>query len=413
MRSKGDVDVGAIARSVRRRRPHGTPPAAPRPASWRCCRTPSQLLVEKRTKPQRHRVTEKTQGFDPDVGVWIRIVVESAWHRGLITELVTSRATVPPPQIDGVLVVHKPVGPTSHDVVVVRAAIARRQPDRPHRHARSAGVGRAAAGPRAGDAARAAPDGDRTRNTRRRFALASRPTPTTRRDDGPARDAARCRPRTTLDAALERFRGAFDQTPPVYSAKMVDGERAYALARAVGKPVQPAAVAVDVARARAAALRRRRGRACGVRCSAGFYVRSLAHDLGQALGIGAILDGLVRTEPAGFALDDAVPFERTGHGAARRGSRARVAARWRRCCRDDPGGRRLTAGGRRWALHGRDLGPRALAWRSARRDVTGGAGRGLLAPDGRMRGAGRTGKNARAFCTLPWFSATIERFSAT
>ena len=89
-----------------------------------------------------------------------------------------------------------------------------------------------------------------------------------------------------LEAALQRFRGTFEQTPPAYSAKMVEGERSYVRARAR----QAGAVAAggrDGARTRPARSTRRRSRRVRVRCSAGFYVRSLAHDLGAAAGTGA------------------------------------------------------------------------------------------------------------------------------
>jgi tRNA pseudouridine55 synthase len=49
-------------------------------------------------------------------------------------------------------------------------------------------------------------------------------------------------------------------------------------------------------------------------CSAGFYVRSLAHDLGQALGTGAVLAGLVRRRSGDFTLDDAVAFAEVAGG---------------------------------------------------------------------------------------------------
>ncbi len=47
-----------------------------------------------------------------------------------------------------------------------------------------------------------------------------------------------------------------------------------------------------------------------IRCSAGFYVRSLAHDVGEAVGTGAVLEALVRTRAAGFDTQAAMPFER-------------------------------------------------------------------------------------------------------
>jgi tRNA pseudouridine55 synthase len=106
-----------------------------------------------------------------------------------------------------------------------------------------------------------------------------------------------------LEGLLERFRGEFLQTPPPVSAKKVDGKRAYDLARqAVAVELEPVKVSVyelallgvDGAEAR---LR--------VHCSGGTYVRSLAHDLGQLLGCGAHLRDLRRTASAEFEIGQA------------------------------------------------------------------------------------------------------------
>ncbi len=112
----------------------------------------------------------------------------------------------------------------------------------------------------------------------------------------------------TLDAArleplLDRFRGEFLQTPPPVSAKKVGGQRAYVLARKA-EPVQlePVKIRVfeltllDVAGADA------RLRA---HCSGGTYLRSIAHDLGQALGCGAHLLELRRTASGEFEIGQA------------------------------------------------------------------------------------------------------------
>lgn len=104
--------------------------------------------------------------------------------------------------------------------------------------------------------------------------------------------------------ALDAFRGVFWQVPPPYSAKRVGGVRAYTLARAA-KPVEPKPVRVSV---QSLTLDRYEAGAAHVRivCSAGFYVRSLAHDLGAQLGCGAHLEALRRTSSGGFRLEDAV-----------------------------------------------------------------------------------------------------------
>ena len=106
-----------------------------------------------------------------------------------------------------------------------------------------------------------------------------------------------------LEAALDRFRGETQQTPPPVSAKKVDGKRAYELARqAVAVELEPVKVSmyeltlvgVDGADARLRA-----------HCSGGTYMRSLAHDLGQLLGCGAHLRELRRTASAEFEIGQA------------------------------------------------------------------------------------------------------------
>jgi tRNA pseudouridine55 synthase len=122
-----------------------------------------------------------------------------------------------------------------------------------------------------------------------------------------------------IDAALEEFRGAYTQAPPAYSAKKINGVPAYKLARR-NEPVQPKAVAVTVHRL--TLLSYANGMAqLRVHCSAGFYVRSLAHDLGTRLGCGAHLESLRRVRAGSFDESAAVPLsqvEAEGPGASRR-----------------------------------------------------------------------------------------------
>jgi len=112
--------------------------------------------------------------------------------------------------------------------------------------------------------------------------------------------------RVRLDAALEGFRGAFLQTPPAVSAKKVGGHRAYDLARSQ-EPVTLAPVAVEV---RALDVVEFDGRRLVVRvtASAGFYVRSLAHDLGMGLGVGGHLTALRREQSGRLTLADGLAF---------------------------------------------------------------------------------------------------------
>ncbi len=109
---------------------------------------------------------------------------------------------------------------------------------------------------------------------------------------------------TSVMTALDRARSATTQTPPAYSAKKVAGKRAYDLARQNSPVVlAPAAVRIldlDVQQFTGDRLVVR------LTCSAGFYVRSFAHDLGEALGVGACLEALRRTQSGRFTLSQSV-----------------------------------------------------------------------------------------------------------
>ena len=113
-------------------------------------------------------------------------------------------------------------------------------------------------------------------------------------------------PHLTLDeirAAAARFHGEMQQMPPPFSAKKIAGTPAYKLARQ-GKPVElkPATVTIDSFEILALAGS---DAEFTMRISAGGYVRSVAHELGAALGCGAHLASLRRTRAGAFTLDDA------------------------------------------------------------------------------------------------------------
>jgi tRNA pseudouridine55 synthase len=116
-----------------------------------------------------------------------------------------------------------------------------------------------------------------------------------------ALDAAR------LEEALARFRGTFDQTPPPVSAKKIQGRPAYELARknvAVElKPVTVTVYALELLEVSGAEARVR------VHCSAGTYVRSIAHEVGLALGCGAHLQALRRVSSGPFQIGQARTLE--------------------------------------------------------------------------------------------------------
>ena len=114
--------------------------------------------------------------------------------------------------------------------------------------------------------------------------------------------------RAEIQTAMSRLTGAFDQKPPVISAKKMGGIPSYKLARR-GMALEPIAVSVEVSTFEITSFS---APLAGFRvvCSSGTYVRSLAHDLGQQLGCGAHLDSLRRVRSGDFSVERAVPLER-------------------------------------------------------------------------------------------------------
>ncbi|EIM76759.1 tRNA pseudouridine synthase B [Nitritalea halalkaliphila LW7] len=108
---------------------------------------------------------------------------------------------------------------------------------------------------------------------------------------------------TQVEEVLARFRGAIEQVPPQHSAIKVDGKRVYASARK-GEEVelQPRPVQIFELELLAFSLPEIKLR---IRCSKGTYIRSLARDIGEALGVGAYMSALVRTAIGAYTLADA------------------------------------------------------------------------------------------------------------
>jgi len=113
--------------------------------------------------------------------------------------------------------------------------------------------------------------------------------------------------RQELEAVLSQFRGIFPQTPPPFSAKKIAGTPAYKLARRQ-MPVELEPVVVEVF---ALDLDQFDGRTAHIRvhCSAGTYLRSIAHEAGQKLGCGAFLELLRRTASGDFTEEHAHTLE--------------------------------------------------------------------------------------------------------
>jgi tRNA pseudouridine55 synthase len=289
--------------------------------------------------------------------------------------------------MDGLLVVDKPAGPTSHDIVArVRRAL------REQRVGHTGTLDPAATGVlplvvgRATRLAQFLSGSDKSYEAVIRFGFST--------DTGDAQGRAlgvqrvtELPSRETIDAALDAFRGTFLQQPPAFSAKKIDGKRSHKLARARARddarlkpsrsgtistdildppdppglpdPVSVTTYAIDVVSTDGDTVTLR------VDCSAGFYIRSLAHDLGERLGVGGHLVALRRTRSGTLTLADAVglaAIEREPDLAARRviplaemlPGLAPVV---------------LTSDGVRKAIHGRELGPGDCVSGFANRDT--------------------------------------------
>jgi tRNA pseudouridine55 synthase len=280
--------------------------------------------------------------------------------------------------MDGVLLVDKPAGPTSHDVVARIRSVA---------HERSVGH-TGTLDPRAtgllplvlGKATRLASvltGADKTYEASVRLGVSTSTDDgdgtVTAEFDGPLPDADR------IDEALAAFRGSFEQTPPSHSAKRVDGKKAYDLARR-DEPVLLKPVTVTVR-----SLVRQGYDAGTVRLeltvTSGFYVRALARDLGQALGCGAHLDSLRRTRVGRFELAQALPLAE----AERLGPDVEGHLLTPGDALSDLPSVTVTELGLKRAVHGNSLGPEHLEMRYVPPSSLTAAGRvRVLGPDGRL-----------------------------
>jgi tRNA pseudouridine55 synthase len=295
--------------------------------------------------------------------------------------------------VDGVLVVDKPVGPTSHDVV----ACARR----------TFGISRVGhTGTLDPNASGVLPLvlGRATRlaqllSGREKAYLATvcfgRSTDTYDSTGRIVSDNGPVPAREQVEAALARFRGTFEQMPPAHSAKKIGSVPAYKRARA-GTPVDLKPATVTVTALELLEMDESHAR-LRIECSAGFYVRSLAHDLGAALGTGAMLEALVRTRAGAFGLDASVDLAIV---TPERRSEALAAVLPMEQLLPELPAVRLTAIGERHARHGQTLGPADLGERTpgASSDEPGNRAPAaqepptrLFTPAGHLLGLGRPG----------------------
>src|SRR6266478_5885058 len=120
-------------------------------------------------------------------------------------------------------------------------------------------------------------------------------------DAAPALDAA------TLEVFAQECIGRFEQMPPSFSAKKVKGRPAYELARKK-QPVELKAVEIEIYEYRLKEIEGSIARFV-IECSSGTYIRSLAHEMGQKLGCGAHLAEITRTAVGEFSMEQAITLE--------------------------------------------------------------------------------------------------------
>ena len=216
--------------------------------------------------------------------------------------------TVAVEQLEGVLVIDKPAGPTSHDVVAVvrRMLGVDRVGHTGTLDPLATGVLPLVLG-RATRLAAFMSGAAKEYVARVRFGAATASYDAEGVETADVSGVVPADAREIL-AVLHRFRGTYLQQPPPYSAKKISGTPAYKLARR-NAPVEVKPVDVTV---HDLELLGYADGAADVRivCSSGFYVRSFAHDLGTAIGCGAHLETLQRTRAGTFTLEDSVTLNR-------------------------------------------------------------------------------------------------------
>jgi tRNA pseudouridine55 synthase len=219
--------------------------------------------------------------------------------------------------MDGILVIAKPAGPTSHDVV---ALVRRLSATKKVGHGGTLDPFATGVLPVfLGSAARLV-EYHIGHSKAYRATVCFGATSTTDDLDGELTPADGPAPsREAVEAALGAFRGQILQRPPAYSAAYVGGRRAYALARAGERP-ELKERAVDIERLELVnwddSDPDRPIAVLEAECSAGTYVRALARDIGAAVGSGAYLGALVRTASGPFRISDAVDLDTLRSAAA-------------------------------------------------------------------------------------------------
>jgi tRNA pseudouridine55 synthase len=214
--------------------------------------------------------------------------------------------TPQPAPLDGALVINKPRGKTSHDIVesVRRIAGFRQIGHLGTLDPLATGVLVLLLG-RATRLMRFYASRRKRYTCAARFGFATDTYDAEGEATGP--DSSPVLDRGKIELLAAEFTGSIQQMPPAFSAKKIHGRPAHELARR-NKPVELKAVEVEVFEFQVTAIEGAVAR-FSVECGSGTYIRSLAHDLGQRYGTGAHLAEIVRTAVGEFTLDQASTLE--------------------------------------------------------------------------------------------------------
>lgn len=265
---------------------------------------------------------------------------------------------------DGVLVVDKPEGPSSHDVVArVRRALGVRQIGHTGTlDPLATGVLALVVG-RATRLAQFLSSREKVYRARLRLGVTTDSWDRTGAVVGQAPPDLPLPDGDAVARHLEEFLGEHQQTPPPFSAKKIAGVRAYDLARR-GREVTMTPVLVTL---HAAAVEAVDGQFVDLRlsCSAGYYVRALAHELGRRLGCGACLEALRREASGYLTIDLAVPLQEVEEAPE---AAVRRIEPLDRALPNLPSAV-LTEAGLRRALHGNEVTPEHLVPGAGRSDA--------------------------------------------
>jgi len=209
-------------------------------------------------------------------------------------------------KISGVLVIDKPIGMTSHQVVQVvrRGTNIRRAGHTGTLDPRASGVLVVLVGP-------AVRLSEYLSAEDKRYQATIKLGQKTDTYDGEGQFTAESEVNVTreqFEEALQEFVGEIQQVPPPYSAIKVNGRRAYDMARK-GEKVELAPRTINVYSLEIIEWNLPEV-VVDVHCSSGTYVRSLAHDMGEKLGCGGYLTGLRRSKSGRFSLKDALPLRK-------------------------------------------------------------------------------------------------------